>query len=156
MFLIYFRQRVETFLQILVCRNIVAHIAREILGIGFHVKITRTGQAEENCLCLACFFAFQRFVYCAFDSVRRFGSRLKIVFVFSELNCGVKHFRLFIRYRFHISVVIKFGQYRRHTVVSQTACMVCGRNKSAAQSIHFCKRSNFAGIAENHTHTCLL
>ena len=47
----------------------------------------------------------------------------------------------------HKSFVVELGENRAHAVVTQTARVRSGRNKSAAKRVHFCKRANATGVA---------
>ena len=43
--------------------------------------------------------------------------------------------------------MVKFAQNRAHAVVTQSAGVARSRHKAAAESIHLCQRTDFAGIA---------
>ena len=44
--------------------------------------------------------------------------------------------------------MVQLGQNRTHAVIPKPSCVVGGRNKAAAQRVHFCQRTDLSGITE--------
>ena len=65
-----------------------------------------------------------------------------------ELLGGLEYGRLFYRSGFHEAIMVQLGQNRTHAVIPKPSCVVGGRNKAAAQRVHFCQRTDLSGITE--------
>ncbi len=147
-FLSDIRQRIKSRLQILVRRDVVAHSVLKVGGVGSHIEVAGTGQAEENDLLFACLAAADGFVDRAADGVRALRSgedRLET----GEERRGLKDLRLLHGAGFvKIAVVEELRENRAHAMVAQTAGVVRGRNEAAAERVHPRQRRDLAGVAE--------
>ena len=63
------------------------------------------------------------------------------------LGC-LEHACLLHSNRLHQTVGIQLGKYRAHAMVSQSACMVRGRNEAAAQRVHLRQRADHSSVTE--------
>ena len=118
-----------------------------IFLISDHIEVTGTGEAEDDVLGFAGFFAFKSLVDSYADRVGALGCRQDSFYACEHFSC-FEDIGLLDGNSFHKTVVVELGENGAHAVIAQAACVVRRRDEIAAQRVHLGERADHTGVAE--------
>ena len=118
-----------------------------IFLISDHIEVTCAGEAEDDVLGFAGFFALEGLVDGHADCVGALRGGKDAFNAGEHLSC-FEDFGLLDGNSFHQAVVVELGEHGAHAVIAKAACVVGSRDEVAAQCVHLGERAYHSGVAE--------